>query len=164
MDRLLTTHISYIDFLKDSTEVFSFNLLRFFILYSKSILHHPYIPSILLSRNTLTQHSPLYSLTHTTPFANYKYIIIQNLLLLWLNLNKHTFYAYGRILFIVYIPNILLEFWQVSKWVWKVESIEGRFESQSGIYLYMNHFPFCETEKYTDLSVDHFQNSTILPL
>ena len=63
IDRLLTSHISYTDFLKDSTGVFSSNLLRFFILYSQSILHHLYIPSILLSRNTLSQHLPLYSLT-----------------------------------------------------------------------------------------------------
>ena len=63
MGRLLITHISYTDFLKDSTGVFSSNLLRFFILYSNSILYHLYIPSILLSRNTLSQHLPLYSLT-----------------------------------------------------------------------------------------------------
>ena len=62
-DRLLTTHISYTDFSKDSTGVFSSNLLRFFILYSKSILHHLDIPSIHLLRNTLSQHSLLYSLT-----------------------------------------------------------------------------------------------------
>ena len=61
--RLLTTHISYTDFSKDSTGVSIFNLLRFFILYSNSILHHLYIPSILLLRNTLSQHLPLYSLT-----------------------------------------------------------------------------------------------------
>ena len=63
IDRLLTTHIRYTDFLKDSTGVFISNLLRFFILYSNSILHQLYIPSILLSRNTLSQHSLLYSLT-----------------------------------------------------------------------------------------------------
>ena len=63
MGRLFTTHIRYTDFLKDSTGVFIFNLLRFFILYSQSILHQLYIPSILLLRNSLSQHSPLYSLT-----------------------------------------------------------------------------------------------------
>ena len=63
MGRLLTSHIRYTDFLKDSTGVFIFNLLRFFILYSQSILHHLYIPSIRLLRNTLSQHSPLYSLS-----------------------------------------------------------------------------------------------------
>ena len=63
MGRLLTSHIRYTDFLKDSTLVFNFNLLRFFILYSNSILLHLHIPSILLSRNSLSQHSPLYSLT-----------------------------------------------------------------------------------------------------
>ena len=61
--RLLTAHISYTDFLKDSTGVFISNLLRFFILYSNSILHHLDISSILLLRNTLSQHLPLYSLT-----------------------------------------------------------------------------------------------------
>ena len=108
MGSLLTTYIRYTDVLKDSTGVFSSNPLRFFILYSNSILYHLDIPSILLSRNTLSQHSTLCILTHSTPFANYKYIIIiiQNLLLLLLNLNKHTFYTYGHILFIVYIPNI----------------------------------------------------------
>ena len=63
IDRLFTTHISYTDFLKDSTGVSNSNLLLFFILYSQSILHHLDIPSILLSRNTLSQHLPLYSLT-----------------------------------------------------------------------------------------------------
>ena len=63
MGRLLTSHIRYTDFLKDSTGVFSSNLLRFFILYSQSILHQLYIPSIRLLRNTLSQHLPLYSLT-----------------------------------------------------------------------------------------------------
>ena len=53
---LLTAHIRYTDFLKDSTGLFNFNLLCFFILYSNSILHHLYIPSILLSRNSLSQH------------------------------------------------------------------------------------------------------------
>ena len=63
MGRLLTTYIRYTDFLKDSTGVFIFNLLCFFILYSNSILHHLYISSIRLLRNTLSQHLPLYSLT-----------------------------------------------------------------------------------------------------
>ena len=84
MGRLFTTYIRYTDFLKDSTGVSSSNLLRFFILYSNSILHHLDIPSILYS----------------TPFANYKYIIIiQNLQLLWLNLNKHTFYIYMAVFY-----------------------------------------------------------------
>ena len=83
MGRLLTTQIRYTDFLKDSTGVFSSNPLRFFILYSNSILYHLDIPSILLSRNTLSQHSTLCILTHSTPFTKYKYIIIiQNQLLL----------------------------------------------------------------------------------
>ena len=63
MGRLLIAHIRYTDFLKDSTGVFSSNLLCFFVLYSQSILHHLDIPSIRLLRNTLSQHSPLYSLT-----------------------------------------------------------------------------------------------------
>ena len=63
IDRLLTSHIRYTDFSKDSTGVFNFNLLRFFILYSNSILHHLDISSILLLRNSLSQHLPLYSLT-----------------------------------------------------------------------------------------------------
>ena len=54
MGRLLTTHISYNDYLKDSTGVFISNLLRFFILYYISILNHLYILSILLLRNTLS--------------------------------------------------------------------------------------------------------------
>ena len=63
IDRLFTTHIRHTDFLKDSTGVFSSNLPRFLILYSQSILHHLDILSIRLSRNSLSQHSPLYSLT-----------------------------------------------------------------------------------------------------
>ena len=63
IDRLLTTHIRYTDFLNDSTGVSNSNLLRFFILYSQSILLHLHIPSIRLLRNTLSQHSLLYSLT-----------------------------------------------------------------------------------------------------
>ena len=63
MGRLLTSHIRYTDFSKDSTGVFISNLLHFFILYSQSILHHLDILSIRLLPNTLSQHSLLYSLT-----------------------------------------------------------------------------------------------------
>ena len=64
IDRLFTAHNRYTDFLKDSTGVSNSNLLRFFILYSKSILHQLYILSIHLSRNTLSQHS--YSFSDST--------------------------------------------------------------------------------------------------